>query len=189
MIKDPWAVCKKYFEEDQSMNKALTERFLELMPAAQRQGYKDILIGDPNRRFEDTFAYFYDNYGQEDEIKIENNKGKMKAEWHPRDGFEVLKQRIKDGMMYAAFSNKPISSDNALNMMMAVITRTRLFSTQYQEWHAKQLNEKTLMHAFEFWGLKVRLLKNMTASRAPWAAARSTAWRRATATKSKRKQR
>ena len=32
MIKDQWAVSKKYFEEDQNMNKALTERFLELMP-------------------------------------------------------------------------------------------------------------------------------------------------------------
>ena len=161
MIKDHWAVSKKYFEEDQNMNKALTERFLELMPAAQRQGYKDILIGDPNRRFEDTFAYFYDNYGQEDEIEIENNKDKMKAEWHPRDGFEVLKQRIKDGMMYAAFSNKPISSDDALNMMMVVITRTRLFSTQYQEWHAKQLNEKNARARVRILGTQGALVKKI----------------------------
>ena len=56
------------------MNKALTKRFLELVPAAQRQGYKDILVGDPNRRFETTFAYFYDNYRQEDEIEIETTK-------------------------------------------------------------------------------------------------------------------
>ena len=61
MIKDQWAVNKKYFEEDQNMNKALTKSFFELVPAAQRQGYKDILVGDPNRRFEATFAYFYDN--------------------------------------------------------------------------------------------------------------------------------
>ena len=40
-------------------DKALSERFLELVPAAQRQGYKDILVGDPNRRFETTFVYFY----------------------------------------------------------------------------------------------------------------------------------
>ena len=86
MIKDQWAVNKQYFEEDQNMNKTLTERFLEQVPAAQRQGYKDVLVGDPNRRFETTFAYFYDNYGQEDEIEIENNKDKMKAEWHPRVG-------------------------------------------------------------------------------------------------------
>ena len=66
MIKDQWAVNKKYFEEDQNMNKALTERFLQLMPPAQRQEYKDILVGDPNRRFETTFAYFYDNPEQTD---------------------------------------------------------------------------------------------------------------------------
>ena len=58
------------------MNKAPTEHFLELVPATQRQGYKNILTGDPNRRFETTFAYFYDNYGQEDEIEIANNKTK-----------------------------------------------------------------------------------------------------------------
>ena len=101
------------------------------MPSAQRQGYKEILVGDPNHRFEATFAYFYDEFGQEDEIEIENNKDKVKAEWHPRDRFEVLKQRIKDGMMYASFANKPISADDALNMMMVVIARTRVFATQY----------------------------------------------------------
>ena len=62
-------------------------------------------------------------------------------------------------MMYAAFANKPISPNDALNMMMVVITRTRLFATQYQEWHDGNPNETTLVHAFEFWGLKVRLLK------------------------------
>ena len=85
----------------------------------------------------------------------------MKKEWHPRDGFDVLKQRIKDGMMYAAFANKPISTDAALNMMMVVVSRTRLFATQYQEWHGRDATEKTLVHAFEFWGRKVRLLKKV----------------------------
>ena len=87
------------------MNKALTEHFLELVPAAQRQEYRDILVRDPNCRFETTFAYFYDNYEEDDEIEIENNKDKMKAEWHPRDGFEVLKQRIKDGTRVRIMAN------------------------------------------------------------------------------------
>ena len=42
---------------------------------------------------------------------------------------------------------------------MVVITRTRSFATQYQEWHDRDPNKKTLVHAFEFCGLKVRLLK------------------------------
>ena len=74
----------------------------------------------------------------------------MKAEWHPRDGFEVLKQRIKDGMMYVAFTNKPINTNGALTMMMVIITHTRLFTTQYQEWHGRDPNKKTLVHAFRF---------------------------------------
>ena len=99
MFKDQWAVNKKYVEEEQNMNKALTKHFLQLMPVTQHQGYKDILVRDPKRRFEATFAYFCGEFVQEIEIEIENNKDKMKAEWHPRDGFEALKQRIKDGMM------------------------------------------------------------------------------------------
>ena len=78
-------------------------------------------------------------------------------------------------MVYAAFANKPISPNNALTMTMVVITRTRLFATQYQEWHGRDPNEKTLVHAFEFWGLKVCLLKSTTASLAPWAAAKNMA--------------
>ena len=44
-------------------------------------------------------------------------------------------------------------------MMMVLVIRTRLFPTQYQEWHSRNPNERTLVHAFEFWGLKVHLLK------------------------------
>ena len=32
IIKDQWAVAKKYYEEDKNMNKSLTERFLSLLP-------------------------------------------------------------------------------------------------------------------------------------------------------------
>ena len=38
------------------MNKALTKHFLQLMLTAHRQGYKNILVGEPNRRFEVTLV-------------------------------------------------------------------------------------------------------------------------------------
>ena len=62
----------------------------------------------------------------------------MKTNWHLKDGFEVLKQHIKDGMMCAPFANKPVSAENALNVMMVVITLTRLFATQYQDVELQQ---------------------------------------------------
>ena len=69
--------------------------------------------------------------------------------------------------------SKPINADGALNMMTVVITRTRLFATQYQEWYGRDPSLKTFVHAFEFWGHEVRLMKNTTAPRAPWAAAKN----------------
>ena len=58
------------------MNKALTERFMSLLPTEYQLGYNKILIRDPNRIFEDTLNYFYNEYGQEDEVEIKQNKEK-----------------------------------------------------------------------------------------------------------------
>ena len=53
------------------MNKVLTERFLETVPVKHSQGYRNILICNPNRRFEENFMYFYAEFGHEDEREIE----------------------------------------------------------------------------------------------------------------------
>ena len=99
------------------------------------QGYNEVLVRDPNRIFGETLNYFYTEYGQEDEMEIEENKDTMKQQWHPRDGFQLLKQRIMDGCTYATFAGEPISDKDALNMLMVVIAQTRLFAQEYQEWH------------------------------------------------------
>ena len=92
-------------------------------------------------------------------LKIEQNKEEMKKQWHPRDGFQVRKQRILDGCTYAAFASKPISNDDALNMLMVVIAQTRLFAQEYQNWHTQPEADKTLANAFAWCVEKVRVMK------------------------------
>ena len=135
MIKDEWAMHKKYYEEDQNMNMALNERFLAHLPSEHQRGYREVMIRDPNRRFEATFLHFYTESGQEDEVEIEENKENMKKEWSTRDGFQMLKTRIMDGITYAMLAGKPINDDDALNMLIVVVARTGLFANAYQEWH------------------------------------------------------
>ena len=161
VIKDEWSVAKKYFEEDQNMNKALTERFLTLIPNEHSLGYSEILTRDPNRKFVTTSVYFYSEFGQEDKVEIEENKDEMKAPWHPKEGFQVLRQRITDGMLYASFAGKPINNEDSLNMVMVVVTRTRMFPAAYQEWHSRPANQKTIYDAFTFWKEKVRIMKKI----------------------------
>ena len=69
-------MTKKYFEEDQNANKALTGCFLSVLPNKHSQGYRDIIVRDPNRKFQETFMHFYTNFEHEDEIEIEENKDK-----------------------------------------------------------------------------------------------------------------
>ena len=52
------------------MNKALTERFLVLIPHEHRTTYNVLLIRDPNRRFGVTFQHFYDQFGVKDELEL-----------------------------------------------------------------------------------------------------------------------
>ena len=88
------------------MNKALTERFLSMLPNAHQLGYTKVMTRKPNCRFEDTFAYFYTESDQEDEVEIKTNKEDMKKTWHPSKGFQALKQCIQDGCTYAVFTGK-----------------------------------------------------------------------------------
>ena len=129
-IKDAWGATKKFYEEDQNMNEALTERFLSILPVPHQLGYQAILTRDPNKKFEATFNHFFNEFGQEDEVEIEDNKETMKKAWHPREGFQILKQRIQDGMTYASFASKPIGANDALNMLMVVLARTRMFARE-----------------------------------------------------------
>ena len=159
VIKQAFLSARKHYEEFISMNRALTERFLTLIPNEYVAGYNEVLVRDPNRVFGDTLNYFYTEYGQEDEIEIEENKEAMKAPWHPREGFQILKQRITDCCTYATFAGKPISDEDALNVLLVVIARTRLFARDYQEWHQQADADKTLTNAFTWWAAKVRVMK------------------------------
>ena len=77
VIKQAFLSARKHYEEFISMNRALTERFLTLIPSEYVAGYNKVLVRDPNRIFGDTLNYFYTEYGQEDEMEIEENKDTM----------------------------------------------------------------------------------------------------------------
>ena len=97
VIKQAFLVAKKHYDEYLNMNKALTNKFMCLLPIKYQQGYNEILTRDPNCIFGEMLNYFYTEYGQEDEVEIEENKEQMKKPWHPRDGFQLLKQQVLDG--------------------------------------------------------------------------------------------
>ena len=71
----------------------------------------------------------------------------MRKPWNVADGWEVLKDRFDDGIAYAVFADATISATDALNMLISVIVKTRVFQTQYGEWNALPSGDRTLANA------------------------------------------
>ena len=88
----------KDWHKDTNINKALTERFLSLLPQEHRDLYTNTLIQKPNNRFGDTFNYFYMEYRICNKMDLEHSQGKMKQAWIPVDGFKVLCKYFDEGI-------------------------------------------------------------------------------------------
>ena len=83
-------------------------------------------------------------------MEIEANKDGMKAHWHIVDGWDVLKDRLGDGIAFAAFADAAIENGDVLNMLLSVIVKTKQFEWEYEEWHNLPNDSKTLINAFEW---------------------------------------
>jgi hypothetical protein len=171
---DLWAKDMKDSVESNHMNKALCERFLSLFSIAQRKSYSNTLIKDPSRSFGETFEIFHKKFGKRDEVKIEANKDGMKAHWSVADGWDVLKDRLDNGIAFAAFANAAIDNGVVMNMLLAVIVKTKQFEREYEEWHNLPDKSKTLSNVFEWWETKTRIKRSLAHPPATWAEPPST---------------
>ena len=143
------------------MNKALIERFLSIFVNKHQRGYNSTTVSDPNRTFGNTFAHFYEQFGIRDDAEIKQKRDDMRKPWNVADGWEVLKDRFDDVIAYAVFTDATISAADALNILIAVVVKTRVFQTQYKEWHALPPGNHTLSNAWILWGMKSRLKRKI----------------------------
>ena len=72
------------------------------------------------------------------------------------DNFPILAKKFVDCLFYAEFADAPIPNHKAVDAGMKLIMQTGLFKQEYEEWHAKDANQRTWAHFKEFWPPKVR---------------------------------
>ena len=145
------------------MNKALTERFLSIFSNKHCRGYNATIVSDPNRTFGNTFAQFYKQFGIRDEAEIEKNRDDMRKPWNVADVWEVPKDRFNNRIAYDVFVDATISAADALNMLISVVVKTRVFQAQYKEWHALPPGDRTLEYTWIWWGMKACLKRKIGA--------------------------
>ena len=60
-----------------------------------------------------------------------------------------------DAIAVVSFAEAPISPNDVLNMLLAVILATGVFQLECTEWHALPSNQRTILNAWDWWAKKV----------------------------------
>jgi hypothetical protein len=104
------------------------------------------VLKDRNWGFSDVtpaamLAHLKDTYGENTQFAREQNRNRLSEEWNPDDPIENLWTRIADVRTYATAAGQPIDEAEAIELTLAVLERTGVFTTAYDDW--RKLDEAT----------------------------------------------
>ncbi len=136
-----------------NMNAVLINAFLDLIPIAFKQAYKQKRMEDPNTIFREMFDWFVFKYGRTSAEDRKANRTVMASEWHPSMSFELLAARLFRGATFANLAKYPINNDNIVDIGIRILHQTGLFSEEYKTWilrgnDAMKMNNFTAFRAF-----------------------------------------
>ena len=64
-----------------TMNRLLTDMFLECIDPTYKDPILSNMIGKPNKSFVEIFEYYIQKYGKVTPLDVEDNRTKMKTPW------------------------------------------------------------------------------------------------------------
>ncbi len=104
-----------------NMNAPLIDAFLDLIPVAFKQTYKQKRMEDPNTVFRKMFDWFIFEYGRTLAEDREANHTVMASEWHLSMGFEMLAARLFCGATFANLAKYPINDNDIVGISICVL--------------------------------------------------------------------
>jgi hypothetical protein len=165
-----------------SMNAALIDTFLSLIPMAFQLLYKQGRMMDPNAVFQQCFDRFVIKYGCTFAEDCKTNWMAMAANWHPSMGFEVLTLRLFCGITFANLSGHPVTDKDTINTGICVLNHMGLFPEEYKTWILRGNNTSKTNYFVSFktfWenAVLLRLPPSLQASRdTAWLQLTTTHW-------------
>ena len=159
-IKTMHAMAHKRRNDVINMNTALIDAFLDLIPIAFKQSYKQICMENPNFVFREMFSWFVTKYGRTSAEDRATNRSSMALEWHPSQGFELLFMHLFCGATFANLTKYPIPDADIVDIGIHVLYCTGHFAKEYKTWITRGKNATNSMNfaAFHsFWETAVNI--------------------------------
>jgi hypothetical protein len=116
-----------------TMNAALSDVFLVILPKAICETYEPICMKQPNTVFLHMFGWFITKYGRTTTKDREENQQRMAATWHPSEGFEPLAMRLFIGASYASAACYPMDDHDVINIGLCIIKRCGMYAKEYKK--------------------------------------------------------
>ena len=120
-----------------TMNAALVDIFLTLLPAGMSASFEQIRLQRPNIIFTELMDWFVEKYGTTTPEDRDANRTRMATDWHPSEGFDTLTIRLFKGRSYANACDYPIPIRNIIDIGICIIKQCGLYNEEYKQWIAR----------------------------------------------------
>ena len=153
-----------------TMNAALVDIFLTLLPAGVSASFEQIRLQRPNIIFTELMDWFVEKYSTTTPEDRDANHTRMAADWHPSEGFDTLTIHLFKGGLYANPCDYPIPICDIIDIGIPGIKRCGLYNEEYKQWIARgkanAIATPPIIETFDsfktFWAEKITLV-NQTA--------------------------
>ena len=88
------------------------------------------------------------------EEDIIENMAKLLDNWSSHEGMEKLIDCFDKSVAYASFAGQTTASNTIVTYYLKVIKKTGKYQHAYEEWFARNANNKTWAHAKDFSGME-----------------------------------
>ena len=102
----------------------------------------------------EVFRWFYDQYAIAMEEEIIENMATLLDNWSLHEGMEKLIDRFDKSVAYASFAGQTTASNTIVTYFLTIIKKTGKYQCAYEDWLARDTNNKTWAHAKDFWRIE-----------------------------------
>ena len=156
-----WKALKAETVNTNSMNKALTSFFLDVIHPTYKKIFESDLVGRTNRMFWAVFQCFLTKYGKIKPTDIEANNKRLVATWNHMTLIENLFGKINNAHEYLIFTKKTIEDLMLVHTAEIQILKAGVFVTKYKDWRSLNEADRT-WEKFQLWWQEAYNLKEET---------------------------
>jgi hypothetical protein len=134
------------FTAYRTVTQELKKQLIEAIPATYIDALSDTLWGYTNVTPAAIIEHLTTTYGEVTPTDLEENRNQLQAPWNIDEPIENIWTRTDRVLDYATRNGEPIPDTTTIRLLLAVFTKTGVFTSAIDLWNRKPAATKTLVN-------------------------------------------